>query len=237
VLLIGIAGWWFYHRPVTAPVQETALHNPSANIRQYRLADGTTVWLKPGARVSYTTGFGDQHRHLTMTGEVFFNVATQASLPFTVTAGGLTARVLGTSFSITSLTAQRTEVTVISGKVAVQETVAGKEETVLQPAQRITYASGQLKRDSLSVAMPSIWEGCRLNFRNTPLHEIVQALNQRFGVAITVSDSSLAHYSLQADFTGMHLAAILDILEKSLDAHYTIIGDSIQLEKNQPKFP
>lgn len=239
LLVLGIRFLWLTVFPQQAPAAKVkpgySIYNNSRNIGQQRLADGTVVWLKPGARVSYAAGFGTTHRHVTMSGEVFFDVTTNASLPFTVAAGAFVTRVLGTSFSVSAASSGRTEVTVISGKVAVHQQADSVAEAVLQPAQRITYlpASGRVDRDSLTVAAPSIWDGCKLNFNNAPVHAIIKALNERFAVNIIVNDVSLADYSLKADFSGMHLAAILEMLEKSLDARYEIKGDNIILEKNQ----
>ncbi|WP_212003172.1 FecR family protein [Chitinophaga sp. HK235] len=235
VLVLWGAGYYWFSRDRSTPTGQLpmqAISNTSTNIRQYQLSDGTIVWLKPGARLLYADDFGSQHRRVSMTGEVFFDVATRPSLPFTVEAGGLTTRVLGTSFSVKML-GNRTEVTVITGKVAVEEPATKKTAAVLQPAQRITYDGSRIVRDSLTLAAPSIWEGSHLNFDNVKVYTIIQALNERFAVDIAVGDTALAHYFLKADFTGMHLAAILEMLEKSLDAHYEIKGNSIILEKNQ----
>jgi transmembrane sensor len=211
------------------PVSQEIISNPSAVISRHQLADGSTIWLKPKASITVQKGFAVSHRELQLTGEVYFEVAPNA-LPFRVASRYLVTEVLGTSFSMNE-SGGRGEVVVLSGKVAVHR---GNKATVLLPAQKIVYREAQQswQLDSLNSKDPSIWERCELNFNNANVRQISETLNKRFAVRITVADSTIAHYTLKADFTGMNLPAILEMLGKALNISYSMQGEEILLQKN-----
>lgn len=215
-------------RPVTAMAQQI-ISNASTVISRHQLADGSTIWLKPKATITLKEGFATRHRELQLTGEVYFEVAAN-TLPFRVSSRYLVTEVLGTSFSMNE-TGNKGEVVVLSGKVAVRQ---GNKEAVLLPAQKIVYQEQQRtwQLDSLNSADPSIWERCALNFNNATVQQISETLNKRFAVRITVGDSTMAHYTLKADFTGMNLPAILEMLGKALNIRYSMQGEDILLQKN-----
>jgi transmembrane sensor len=241
VLLTALSIRWLLQPPHMLPnmVATYTIANTSVNIHQQTLSDGTVVWLKPGASIKYNAAFGNTQRNISMEGEVFFDVATNATHPFVVTTGSLVTEVLGTSFSIRNIAGTLTEVTVLTGKVAVHTPASAPDikdtaAFILLPDQKMTYtaATGALARETITTAQPSIWKKCDLSFDNATVSNIISTLNKRFAVRIAVTDSSLAAYVLKADFTGMHLPAILAMLTKALDARYEINNQEIILSRN-----
>lgn len=67
----------------------------------YILPDGSQIYLRSLSTISYTLGdFNDSERKISFSGEGTFEIVHDKSHPFTVTANGLTIRVLGTNFSL-----------------------------------------------------------------------------------------------------------------------------------------
>ena len=65
------------------------------------LPDGTVVWLNSASSIKYdNASFGRRDRAVTLDGEAYFNVAKDLKKEFTVSAGGLSVRVTGTSFNV-----------------------------------------------------------------------------------------------------------------------------------------
>jgi transmembrane sensor len=90
----------------------------AAEIRILDLADGSRATLAPETilRVAYTP---ERRDVILDSGSAFFEVAPDAARPFTVRAGDLTARAVGTAYEVERVAARRT-VAVAEGIVAVR---------------------------------------------------------------------------------------------------------------------
>ncbi|MCG8385380.1 MAG: FecR domain-containing protein [Cytophagales bacterium] len=92
------------------------------SVKSFYLPDSSRVWLNINSQLTYLPGFGTDHREMTLYGEAFFEVRRDTTRQFLIAAGGLKVGVLGTTFNVKSYPADSsTEVTVISGKVAVRD--------------------------------------------------------------------------------------------------------------------
>ena len=91
ILLLG--AWWIFFpsRGIHTITADTA-------IKQVQMDDGSTIWLRDGATIEYANSYGKQDRKLNLTGEAFFEVAPDTSLPFIIAAANTQVRVVGTSF-------------------------------------------------------------------------------------------------------------------------------------------
>lgn len=109
---------------------------------QYKLIlpDGSKVWLNAASSIHYPTSFSKQERKVTVTGEVYIEVAPDASKPFLVSVDNkMTVQALGTEFNIRSYPDDKSiTTTLIEGKVRVWNAdQAGREnEIVLTPGQQ-----------------------------------------------------------------------------------------------------
>ena len=74
-----------------------------------------------------------------------------------------------------------------------------------------------------------IWKKASIAFDNRPLKEVIPVLDKAFDVKISTSDDKLNAYLLNADFNGMNLPQIMEILHKALDVSYTIKGQDVIL--------
>src|SRR5690606_16862758 len=63
---------------------------------QYKveLSDGTKVWLNAGSSLRFPTTFRGAEREVAVTGEVYFEVAENPSMPFIVDVSGARIKVL-----------------------------------------------------------------------------------------------------------------------------------------------
>lgn len=116
------------------------IRTPRGRHFELRLPDGTRAWLNAGSAIRYPASFGDDRRSVEMEGEVYFEVAKDASRPFSVTVNGMEVAVLGTRFNIMAYANEKDiRTSLLEGAVAVsmggarhrlapgQEAVAGRE--------------------------------------------------------------------------------------------------------------
>jgi len=66
------------------------------------LSDGTEVWLNSGTELDFPSEFSGKTREISVNGEIFIEVAHNASVPFIVHVKDIDIRVQGTSFNISA---------------------------------------------------------------------------------------------------------------------------------------
>ncbi len=109
------------------------------------LPDGTVIWLNSDTKLSYHTDYNAANRTVYLTGEAYFKVSKNDSLPFQVMTSDIKVTAVGTSFNVkaydvdsiieTTLEEGQVEISVINfGKKA-----ASTEPVLLKPNQRAEY--------------------------------------------------------------------------------------------------
>lgn len=230
--------------------REIKVENLRRRIRREVLPDGSVVWLQPDTWIAFSAKFAGEKREVKMSGEAFFEVNRDVSRPFIVYSGDLMTRVLGTSFNIKAYkNSGSAEVSVFTGQVSVSlpeggaesgKTNSGESELLLVKDEKAVFSQREklLKKKIYSTDKEpelNIWKKNTISFDNTPVKEVVKALNREFGVSLRVaqSDPQLNEYLLRADFTDQNLPDILQMLEKSLGLTYEIAGKEIVLKRDK----
>lgn len=240
-VIVGLFAWqWQRVQPdivtvaVTKPIPDTwkTIRNTKRSITDFRLADGSVVWLNPGSVLRYATVQQDNRREVELKGEAFFEVARDPKHPFVIYTGQMKTEVLGTSFNIKAYeNSTHFEVSVLTGKVAVSSQDE-REAVLLKPHQRAIFNATDrtfVKNDVPRAAKAELWEPTTINFEWVSMEEVARALEKNFGVEIRFQNPELKKCHLRADFTNMRLPVILDILCKSTDASYQLDGKVIGL--------
>lgn len=160
--------------------------------RTVRLADGSTIELAAGSRLSVTLGRHDR-RVVLPEGEAVFDVAADAARPFLIAAGDRTVRVVGTRFDVRHR-GQAFSVAVERGVVEVRPNDGVGRAWRLHPGQRLDAAQGAraVQLSAVDPALVESWRTGRLIYRDTPLGDVVADLNQQFDKPIVVEDAALA---------------------------------------------
>lgn len=192
-----------------------------------RFDDGTRIQLAPGSRLHYAdpAATGATPRDVTLDGEAVFDVVHDPAHPFTVRAGALVTRDVGTRFIVRAYGAdQPAEVTVAAGSVSVSVRPApGRRAAppmLLVADQRVRAdAEGVLSRDvNVDTTSALAWTAGRLVFAATPMREVVPELARWYGIDVRLGDSVLAERRLSATFTGEPVASVLMSVAAAVDA-------------------
>jgi transmembrane sensor len=109
---------------------------------QYRLSDGSKVWLSGPSSIHFPENFNDTERNITLSGKAYFEIANNPSKPFKVNTNGVTLEVLGTKFNVTSYSDEdNIKANLFEGKLKL---IAGKEERVLLKGDQAVVKKGQI---------------------------------------------------------------------------------------------
>ncbi|SEW53841.1 FecR family protein [Chitinophaga arvensicola] len=158
---------------------------------QYRLVlpDGSKVWLNALSSVRFPAAFTGKERNVTITGEVYFDIAANATQPFQVSIANNPTRiaVLGTQFNISAYPDEPLiKTTLLQGKVKVSSEAA----VILQPGQQAVLANtpGQqpvslLKEVDTEAAIA--WMNGYFQFQQADVKTVMQQIARWYDVNIS----------------------------------------------------
>ncbi|WP_300813999.1 FecR domain-containing protein [uncultured Bacteroides sp.] len=233
-VLLFVAGWTAYEalRPVPTQTFSTL-----AEVRSLTLPDGTEVTLNRYSSLTCPERFRRDRRDVSLQGEACFRVSKDARRPFTVEAGGMEVRVLGTHFNVEAYPADtEARTTLLEGSVAVSAG-GGKERLILRPNEAAVYnrRTGSLRQEACPAAGDEIaWSQGVFLFRRQTLQEIARQLSNAFRTPVRIESAQLAAYRLTATFgSNESLTEILDVLQEAGRFGYRDEGGTIVISPRQ----
>lgn len=213
--------------PVTSEAVYNTLTTPRGRKTRVVLADGTLVWLNASSSIRFPTEFVGKDRSVEVSGEVYFEVAKNASQPFIVRTMApasrtpLEVRVLGTSFNITAYGDENEiSTTLVEGAVKV---VSGSAARVISPGQQlIAKADGRLELNAgVDVQKVIAWKDGNFLFRGDELTTIMKQLSRWYDIEVhfdgTVSDHYTGKISRQ-----VNISQVLKMLQAAGGVRFSV---------------
>ncbi|MBN2166179.1 MAG: DUF4974 domain-containing protein [Marinilabiliaceae bacterium] len=199
---------------------------PYGSKTKVQLSDGTEVYLNYGSSLKYPRIFSGKTREVILSGEGYFNVATNHKIPFVVNVGGFKVNAVGTSFNVSANPDNNIiETTLIEGKVVLkfaQEN--GSDETIgiMEPGQHLKYniETGAVSSTKGNVEKFVAWKEGKLIFEDTPITQVAEKLGSMFNVDIEISDNA-KDYNYTVTFIDEPLFQILDLMTIATPIKYT----------------
>jgi ferric-dicitrate binding protein FerR (iron transport regulator) len=219
LVLLGL-GWFAYTSFFTGPAMQVVKSGKKR--LEVLLPDSSRVWLNEGSTLTYAATFEKAERLVQLEGEGFFEVRRNPRQPFIVKTGLATTKVLGTSFNLRAYPAATTvELTVATGKVSFRSEQG--TEAIVTPGYGAVLEKQTNRLAKVRVTDPNAWawQSGRLQFAGQPLSEVVPALEHYYDVSLQFSDKNLANCRFTGTFDHAPLAEVLQVLEATLQVHYT----------------
>lgn len=193
------------------------------------LADGTNVWLNSGSTLTYSADYRNR-RKVQLTGEAFFDVATDKKNPFLVETRDYTVKVYGTQFNLRAYAdSEESETVLKEGSVSI--IINGKDEVKLTPGQR--FFQDENKKYSLSKVNPDLymsWKDNLLRINNERLQELIVRMERWYGVNIQVEKMEQVkdlRYTLTIKTES--LREMLELMKFVTPLKYEIYGENVSL--------
>jgi ferric-dicitrate binding protein FerR (iron transport regulator) len=197
---------------------------------EFILPDGSEVTLNAHSKLTFRNGFGDAHRHAVLSGEAYFEVKKNASLPFVVNAGSARVEVTGTRFNISAYRkSDQIRVTVTEGSVMLSE--AGEAGSIPLHAGEtglFDVKIGMISRSKLQNINDLSWKTGILDFRNTPLPEVIERLTNTYHRSFEV-DPALNGCTVTVRFDNRSLEDILSVLKSTLGLEISEEGKNLKI--------
>lgn len=214
------------------------------------LSDGSKVWLNAASSMRFPTSFKGKERRVEITGEAYFEIADNPSMPFKVVAGGGEIQVLGTHFNVNAYSDEASvKTTLLEGAIVVQKE---QSRLVLSPGQQARFshmgadgqgtATGQgtlagrgrdqAARGKITVlkgvdtGLETAWKDGFFWFDNTDIHTLMRQVSRWYDVDVAFSGDIT-----NDGFTGkvsrnVPLSQLLKVLELN-EIHFKIEGKKI----------
>lgn len=218
------------------PITAESRYTTTNQMKKILLVDGSSVYLNKESTLLLKKGrFNAFIREVWLEeGEAFFDVSKDPHRPFIVyTAGGISTRVLGTSFNIQAYKAlDRQVISVNSGKVQVFN--AEEEGILLESNYKVSISgsNGTFTGGTTQAAILSDWRSGYIVFENAPMKEVSLRLKQNFGLVLSYDESHFANDLIYSSFnSNTPEAEILAVICKLLHASYTREGSMVHIKK------
>jgi ferric-dicitrate binding protein FerR (iron transport regulator) len=208
---------------VTLPGQKTSVILP----------DGSRVWLNSASSLKYPTVFNASEREVILAGEAFFEVHKDQSKKFRVRCGNLDVNVHGTSFNVKNYPDENLqEVTVAEGIVGI--TNHSKEIKQITKGEQATLnkVSGEVIFDRENPDLVSAWKNNELIFRNTPIEEVIKALESWYGVKINVDKKLFGGHNYTFKLKTETFKEVLNMMQVMTPLEYKINGKDVDIKYN-----
>jgi ferric-dicitrate binding protein FerR (iron transport regulator) len=155
------------------------------------LPDGSRIYLNSNSEISFTGDFGKEERHVTLTGEAYFEIEPDAALPFTIAAGEAEIRVVGTTFNvITSNSNSEVEVFVTSGRVQLSGS-SGSGPIILDSGSLGRISNNEASRTANENPNYLSWKTGHLEYNGQRLEIVFADLKRAYDMNIVADDPSL----------------------------------------------
>ncbi len=199
----------------------------------FRLPDGSIVWLNAGSSLEYPTSFDSTVRLVKLQGEGFFEVAENKNKPFKVLSENLTTTALGTSFNIKSAYQNEVIVSLVTGKVQVDDQNA-RQQYKLSPGEQLDF-DNELNKGRISsfdIEAVQSWRNGKLIFQRATFQKVKEDLERWYGVSIQLEGQPSHSWRFNGEFENQNLDVILMSMSNIEDFRYKIDKKEVKINFN-----
>lgn len=155
---------------------------PKGGIYQVILPDKTKVWLNNESSIKFPVRFSKNERRVEITGEVYFEVASNKNKPFKVVSEKQVVEVLGTKFNINTYKDEpAVKTTLLEGSVKVSlENVA----KILRPGEQASISGQKLNIYEVDTEQVVAWYRGDFAFNDVELKTIMRQISRWYDVEV-----------------------------------------------------
>jgi len=228
-------GQVIYHagnEPTT--VAYNTLKTPRGGQYNLTLADGTKVWLNAASSITYPVEFTGNEREVTITGEVYFEVAHNAEKPFRVSTGNQIVEVLGTHFNINAYTDEPLQkTTLFQGSIRIDR---NEQSVILKPGQQAQVennpASSRLVVTSdINTEEVLAWKNGYFLFYSENIEGIMRQVSRWYNVDVTF-EKGIPDETFGGSISRFeNVSQLLNVLQRTGSVHFKVEGRRITVMK------
>jgi ferric-dicitrate binding protein FerR (iron transport regulator) len=212
-----------------AAITYNLLTTPRGGQYQLLLPDGSKVWLNAASSIKYPTAFAGNERRVEVSGELYFEVKSDASKPFKVTidSRGGEITVVGTKFNVNAYEDEGiSKTTLLEGKIHFN---SNRSEISIKPGQQVWLnkeAETLEKQDNVDVDEVVAWRNGYFQFNNADLKTVLRQLSRWYDVDVQYNGEIATREFVGTIPRSLNLSKVLTLLQNQ-DVHFKIDGKNI----------
>ncbi|MGN7723523.1 FecR family protein [Chitinophaga sp. 22620] len=190
------------------------------------LPDGSKVWLNAASTLRFPNAFTGSEREVELSGEAYFEVAKNPSMPFRVKVNEMAVQVLGTHFNVMAYPDEPgIRTTLLEGAVKVEH---GSKAVQLTPGQQVqlTPSGGMSLEKDVDVEEVVAWKNGYFHFNRESLQGVMRQIGRWYDAEIAYEGEIAPRQFGGKIERSSSVTEVLKILELS-KVHYRIEGKKI----------
>ncbi|MBC7508981.1 MAG: FecR domain-containing protein [Ferruginibacter sp.] len=204
---------------------------PIGGLYQLLLPDGSKVWLNSASAIRYPTQFFGSERRVEITGEAYFEVTKNASMPFTVKVNNNTSvQVLGTHFNINAYSDEaEIKTTLLQGVVKISR---GSSSSLLKPGQQ-----AQINKNGSIKVIPDAdmeeavaWKNGNFQFNSADIATVLRQASRWYDIEIVYAGNKIPDDKFSGKISrAVNLSSLLKWMQWS-DVHFKLEGKKLIIQ-------
>jgi transmembrane sensor len=202
------------------------ISTPRGGQYQIELTDGSLVWLNAASSLRFPTAFVGKDRRVEITGEAYFEVAKNKSMPFIVSVERSEIQVLGTHFNVMAYKEESNiKTTLLEGSI---KFVHGNNSSLIKPGQQTQLNnSGQIKvLDDIDVDAVIAWKNGNFDFDGVDIETVMRQLSRWYNVEVEYNKKPDVLFYAEIP-RNTKLSEVLHALEYTSKVKFDINGKKI----------
>jgi transmembrane sensor len=231
VLILGLLSTTvlFYNQPqkqLYTGVVET-VSTPNASRTNFKLPDGSEVWLNAGSTLSFPRQFGDK-RAVELVGQAFFKVVKDGKR-FVVKTNTGSVEVLGTTFDVKAYKDELFQTTLLEGSVNVKN--KKDQGFILKPGQQsVINSKSELSIVDVNTDQYTSWKDGKLIFINEPFQNVAKQLERWYNIKIELNGNNLKALGYTGTIEMETLGELLELMKTTTPINYSFNKQSRYLK-------
>ena len=208
-------------------VYNTLVNPRGSKVVNLTLQDGTKVWLNAESSLKYPVAFVGNERKVEITGEAYFEVEKNASMPFRVKKGEAEVEVLGTHFNVNAYEDEANiKVTLLEGSVKIsKDGLTG----MLKPGQQAQINSEIKLLDNADIEQAMAWKNGLFSFDRADIKTIMKEVSRWYDVNVVYNGEVKDLFRLKTS-RNTSVSNIFKILETTGKVHLKVDGKTIVIQ-------
>lgn len=211
-------------------IEYNTVTTPRGGQYQIMLPDGTKVWLNAASSIHFPTSFAQQQRLVSITGEVYFEVARDSQRPFIVSSGNTTVQVLGTHFNIMGYDNEDVlKATLVEGSIKIS---TENKTVLLHPGEQIQVGKEKFKHvKNADVDAELAWKNGLFYFKDAGIQTIMKQVERWYDITVKF-EGDLPEKQFNGKIPrNVTLAELMEILSFYDDMQSYIDGTTITIKR------
>jgi ferric-dicitrate binding protein FerR (iron transport regulator) len=210
------------------------IYTPNSDFRLI-LEDGTKITMNAASTLRFQTPFDPSKREVSLEGEGYFEVAHDAQIPFTVTAGAARVEVLGTVFNVRNYASDgHVTTSLLSGRIALSKSGTA-ERIVLRPGETAVTDQNGIHIERLKPKQAVAWKTGYFDYQDQSLRVILADLSRWYGVDIDTTTLPSDQPIYMKVSKNIPLQEMLNLLNEASGLDFQLNNKKITLKTTNKK--